>query len=128
MLDLTLPDSDGLDTLDAAHKHSSWAPIVVLTGLNDEALGVEAVKRGAQDYLVKGFGSGEVLARALRYAIEKQRFADELEARRLDKLRHQEGLNQELAFQNQELEEFASVASHDLQEPLRKLISLIACC
>ena len=73
LLDLGLPDSQGLETLGRVHAQAPEAPIVVLTGLKDETLAVKAVQEGAQDYLVKGLVDGKLLARALRYAIERQR-------------------------------------------------------
>jgi two-component sensor histidine kinase len=69
--DLGLPDSQGLDTLRTLKEHSNGLPIVVLTGLNNEKMGIEALKEGAQDYLVKGQMSSPSLARSLRYAIER---------------------------------------------------------
>jgi diguanylate cyclase (GGDEF)-like protein/PAS domain S-box-containing protein len=77
LLDLSLPDSYGLDTvrkiLDVAPP---TAAVVVLSGLDDEELALEAVKQGAQDYLVKGRSDGDVLRRAIRYAIERQRIEE----------------------------------------------------
>ena len=73
LLDLSLPDSQGLETLDEVRAGAPDVPVVVLTGNADEALGFEAVKRGAQDCLVKGFPDGKTLARVLRYAIERRR-------------------------------------------------------
>jgi DNA-binding response OmpR family regulator len=54
LLDLNLPDSRGLDTVRQAHAAASSVPLVVLTGHDDEALAFEALKKGAQDFLVKG--------------------------------------------------------------------------
>ncbi len=78
MLDLSLPDAEGLETLERTHGHSPNLPIVVLTGLDDEALAVRAVREGAQDYLVKGQVTGQVLVRAMRYATERKRAMEEL--------------------------------------------------
>ena len=73
LLDLTLPDSKGLETFFAVHAHAGGVPIVVLTGYNDEATAVKAVQAGAQDYLVKGEVNDHVLVRSIRYAIERSR-------------------------------------------------------
>ena len=81
LLDLNLPDSRGLETLTTIIKEFPQIPIVVLSGLADEATTLEAVKLGAQDYLVKGEISGLMLVRVLRYAIERKRA--ETEARHL---------------------------------------------
>jgi diguanylate cyclase (GGDEF)-like protein len=78
LLDLELPDSKGLDTFTKVHNHEAEVPVVVLTGLEDEKIGLEAVQKGAQDYLVKGQVDGDVLIRAMRYAIERQRADEEL--------------------------------------------------
>ncbi|MBI4498795.1 MAG: response regulator [Chloroflexi bacterium] len=82
LLDLSLPDSSGLDTFRTVQSQAPAVPVVVLTGLNDEAVAVQAVQEGAQDYLPKGLLEGNLLARALRYAIERQRLIVQLEAER----------------------------------------------
>ncbi len=79
LLDLGLPDSQGIDTFARAHTQAPRVPTVVLTGLEDEALGVELVRAGAQDYLVKGRIDGHALARAICYAIERQRTEEALQ-------------------------------------------------
>jgi diguanylate cyclase (GGDEF)-like protein/PAS domain S-box-containing protein len=73
LLDLSLPDSFGLATLARVKEARPLVPVVVLTGTNDEVLALDALRRGAQDYLVKGGGDGELVRRAIRYAIERSR-------------------------------------------------------
>src|SRR5689334_11814641 len=73
LLDLSLPDSQGLGTFFAVQAHAPHVPIVVLTGLDDETTALEALKAGAQDYLVKGRLDARDLGRAIRYAIERGR-------------------------------------------------------
>ncbi len=65
LLDLKLPDAEGLDTVVRVRSQAPEIPLIVLTGLNDEAAGTAAVEAGAQDYLVKGHVDGGQLARAI---------------------------------------------------------------
>jgi PAS domain S-box-containing protein len=71
--DLGLPDSDGIDTFLEIHARNSRIPIIILTGMNDEKIGIEAVKKGAQDYLVKGQVDGRLLKRSIQYSIERKK-------------------------------------------------------
>jgi PAS domain S-box-containing protein len=73
LLDLSLPDSQDLETFVKLHQRASDVPIVVVTGITDETLAVRAVQKGAQDYLVKGQVSRDLLVRSIRYAIERKR-------------------------------------------------------
>ncbi|MHC5595082.1 MAG: GAF domain-containing protein [Nostoc sp.] len=73
LLDLSLPDSQGLQTFVMAHNQAKATLIIVLTGINDETLATRAMQEGAQDYLVKGQVTGDLLVRSMRYAIERQR-------------------------------------------------------
>ena len=73
LLDLSLPDAHGLETVTRALAAAPEVPIVVLTGLDDETVAIQAVQAGAQDYLVKGQVEPAVLARALRHAMERRR-------------------------------------------------------
>jgi two-component system cell cycle sensor histidine kinase/response regulator CckA len=73
--DLGLPDSRGIETAARLVRASPDVPVVVLTGINDDALGNEAIQRGAQDYLVKGYVDGPALWRAVRHARERAQSA-----------------------------------------------------
>ncbi len=73
LLDLTLPDSQGLETFFAMYAQADDMPIVVLTGYSDESAAIKAVQAGAQDYLVKGQVDDRLLIRSVRYAIERNR-------------------------------------------------------
>ncbi len=78
LLDLGLPDAIGLDAVGRLRSQMPALPLIVLTGLDDEAAGVAAVEAGAQDYLVKGTVDGDQLSRSIRYAISR-RHAEETE-------------------------------------------------
>jgi two-component system, cell cycle response regulator len=80
ILDLNLPDSTGLDTLLTFIKQAPNSPIVVLTAIDDEKVGLESVKHGAQDYLIKGQVTKELLARSLSYAFERKRMEEQLKS------------------------------------------------
>jgi PAS domain S-box-containing protein len=73
LLDLELPDSQGLDTYQKLHRQFPGVPIVVLSGLSDESVAVKTVRDGAQDYLVKGQIEGKLLSRSVMYAMERKR-------------------------------------------------------
>ncbi|MCX6967630.1 MAG: response regulator [Verrucomicrobia bacterium] len=79
LLDLSLPDSLGLETLTKTHAKFPSLPIVVLTSLEDEELGIQLVQGGAQDYLVKGQADALILYRTIRYAIERKHDESERE-------------------------------------------------
>jgi signal transduction histidine kinase len=83
LLDLSLPDCVGLETLERAEKAFERTPIIVLTGLSDEQVSVEALRRGAQDYLVKGETDGHSIARAISYAVERKQGEETLRQARV---------------------------------------------
>jgi PAS domain S-box-containing protein len=78
LLDLGLPDSQGLEMLNKIYAQTPTTPIVVLTGLDDEAIANQAVREGAQDYLLKDDINGRALWRVIRYAIERKRAEEAL--------------------------------------------------
>lgn len=79
LLDLSLPDSFGLETFAKVYAHSPAVPIIVLTGNDDQTVALSAVKGGAQDYLVKGRLDRELLLRSMQYSIERKRYQVQLE-------------------------------------------------
>jgi len=79
LLDLSLPDSFGLDTFAKVYAHSPGVPIIVLTGNDDRTVALSAVKGGAQDYLVKSRLDRELLLRSMQYSIERKRYQVQLE-------------------------------------------------
>jgi signal transduction histidine kinase len=105
LLDLGLPDSSGLETLDEMLDTGETIPIVVLTGLDDERVGVDAVERGAQEYLVKDDLTPRLLRQTLRNAIQRELQQRELQQR-----------NAELALLNQ-------VVRHDIRNDVAVILS-----
>ena len=79
LLDLSLPDSSGMATFSQIRQCAPGLPVVVLTGLEDDAAGLNAIREGVQDYLTKRTDNGPAVARSIRYAIERKRSADALE-------------------------------------------------
>jgi len=73
LLDLSLPDAEGSETIAQMHREVPQIPIIALTGLDDPAIIANAVKHGAEDYLVKGTFKTDVLIRAMLYAIDRRR-------------------------------------------------------
>ncbi len=104
LLDMGLPDEHGLETVRRARAAAPGVPLIVLTGLDDEVLAAQAMKEGAQDYLIKGQIENRALPRALRHAIERHRMQKEAELIR--------------THQMQFKDDFLSNVSHELRSPL----------
>ncbi|MGD0618198.1 MAG: PAS domain S-box protein [Bryobacteraceae bacterium] len=81
LVDLSLPDASGIEAIERLHDQFPGLPLVVLTGLDDEATAIRAVREGAQDYLVKGQTDGHLLLRAMRYAGERLHTIEVLQRR-----------------------------------------------
>jgi len=112
LLDLGLPDGHGLDTIRRARAVAPGVPVIVLTGLDDEALAAEAMKEGAQDYLIKGQIENRALPRALRHAIERNRMQSETDLIRVHQLQFKD--------------EFLSHVSHELRSPLNAIYQFVS--
>ncbi|MDY6901947.1 MAG: ATP-binding protein [Cyanobacteriota bacterium] len=125
LLDLTLPDSQGLESLKPLMARAPCLPIVVLTNTNDEKLAIEAVRQGAQDYLVKRQITPQLLIRSLRYAIERKEYLETLRAVNKSLKHRVEERTAELIEAkevNQFKSEFVSILSHDIRNPLNAIL------
>lgn len=118
LLDLSLPDAHGLETVRAMLDAAPEVPIIVLTGLDDDTTAVQAVKEGAQDFLVKGKVDGGLLARAVRYARERKRL--ELERARLLASEREARATAEAAVRGRD--EVLRVVAHDLGNSLSAVL------
>jgi phosphoserine phosphatase RsbU/P len=116
LLDLGLPDSSGIETVQRTARAFPRVPILVLTGLGDETMGLRALHEGADDYLVKGCLSGHLLVRGMRYAIERQQHHDRARALADQQARR---LGAEAAVRARD--ELIASAAHELRTPIAAL-------
>ena len=112
-LTLACPTARGFSTFKKIKEECPQLPIVVLTSVEDEVIGMEAIRNGAQDYLTKGSVDGKTIARTIRYAIERKQMEEALRVKIA-----------ELAYANNELDAFSYSVSHDLRSPLQGIIGL----
>ena len=138
LLDLGLPDSDGIDTVKRVHASSPDIPIIVLTGSDDQRLGIEAIKEGAEDYIIKRDLSIHIGVRTILYAVERKKMKQslikaqkELEVRVQERTvelaqanKKLEATVEQLTLSNIELQDFAHVVAHDLKSPVRAIGTL----
>jgi len=118
LLDLGLPDAQGLEAVRRAHAAAPHTPLVVLTGLDDERLAVEALQVGAQDYLIKGQIDTRGLRRALRYAVERKTLEKAAQALNLK----MESAREEAEAATASKATFVANMSHEIRTPLNSVI------
>ncbi len=107
LLDLNLPDSQRLETLESLRRVAETVPVIVLTGLRDREMGIEAFHKGADEYLVKDQLTTDLLIRSIYHAIAHREHERELTRQR-----------DELQEKTDRLEQFAGIVAHDLRNPL----------
>lgn len=120
LLDLSLPDSQGVETLARLRKAFADIPVVVLTGLDNEESAIEAIGSGAQDYLVKSLINSHSLFRSIRYALERHRMIEELRKANRRLLDHQKKAIEEERLKV--LLQIAGATAHELNQPLTSLL------
>lgn len=121
LLDLSLPDGHGMGSVARAQAAAPFTPLIVLTGLDDQNLAVEAVRSGAQEYLVKAEVSGPLLARVVRYSIERKRLEEvrrQLLAREREARAEAEAAFERARKATRQRDEVLGAVAHDLQSPL----------
>jgi signal transduction histidine kinase len=114
LLDLSLPDAHGMETVTRMLAAAPDVPIIVLTGLTDETVAIAAVQAGAQDYLVKGSVDGGTLARAIRYAMQRKR----METERATLLRNEQDARAAAEAAVNARDEVLRVVAHDIGNSL----------
>lgn len=115
LLDLGLPDADGTEALRRVASTAPSTPILVLSSLSDVDVALESMRIGAQEYLVKGQAEHFLLARAIRYAIERRRTQDVIAAARVDAERA-----------NAVKDDFLAMLGHELRNPLAPIVTALA--
>ncbi|MEM6845480.1 MAG: ATP-binding protein [Bacteroidota bacterium] len=121
VVDLTLPDTAGEETVTLATQYFRDKPIIILTGIDDLDLAKKSVMNGVQDYLVKGEINQTSLRRSLQHAIERHKLLQENQ-------RHQQTLvqrNEQLQQTNDRLEQFTHMLSHDIRGPIANILGLV---
>ncbi len=122
LLDLSLPDSHGLTTVEQVCTHQPMLPIIILSGLEDESVAIEALQKGAQDYLVKGKVDSNLLVRAILHAIERAKILQLLSEKEKQLQRANENLERRVEERTVELKQ-ANQQLRELESELRQALA-----
>jgi signal transduction histidine kinase len=114
LVDLALPDSQGIDTFNQVHAHSPDVPIVVLTGLKDDAVAAQVLRAGAQDFLTKGLLNLSVMHRSIQHAIDRKQAEGSHDAKHV------------VAAVNRAHDQFLAALSDELRAPLTLVLSTVS--
>ncbi len=125
LMDLGLPDSKGIDTFNRVRGQAPRIPVVILSGMDDEQLAIQAVRAGAQDYLVKGEANAQLLVRALYYAVERMKYEEGLRRARDELEIRVRARTSELYLANETLTRLINELSHAEKEVRRSLQGII---
>jgi signal transduction histidine kinase len=127
LLDLGLPDSHGFATVATMRAEAPHVPIIVLTGLDDLELAVRAAREGAQDYLVKGTVTADMLERAMFYAVERKHLEEQLTqySEHLEELVAQKTAELKRAERLAAIGQMAAMVGHDFRSPLQAILNTI---
>ncbi|MGZ4868775.1 MAG: sensor histidine kinase [Halobacteriota archaeon] len=125
LLDLGLPDSHGFATVATMRAEAPHVPIIVLTGLDDLELAVRAAREGAQDYLVKGTVTADMLERAIFYAVERKHLEEQLTqySEHLEELVAQKTAELKRAERLAAVGQMAAMVGHDFRSPLQAILN-----
>ncbi|MGZ4924855.1 MAG: sensor histidine kinase [Halobacteriota archaeon] len=125
LLDLGLPDSHGFATVATMRAEAPHVPIIVLTGLDDLELAVRAAREGAQDYLVKGTVTADMLERAIFYAVERRHLEEQLTqySEHLEELVAQKTAELKRAERLAAVGQMAAMVGHDFRSPLQAILN-----
>lgn len=121
LLDLGLPDSEGLEALERMLEKANHHPIVVITGLDDGETGRKAINLGAQSYIIKGLTNARVITDSITHAIERNKILLELK----EKDAEMEKINAQLQDANHAKERLIALLSHDLRGPVKTIVFLL---